>query len=227
MCFQNNRLVRLKCSKITLMAVPRSVFPWSAHGYAEHRLTRLAQFFIGGLKDTCPAFLALETNPTSLLHVFFLSKRQYKLSLQLFSGFLLFLMKFPWRPNILERINLRNWDRHAGIFDVFSTECLAGTWYPLHLIRINQRTLYEASFHLKACLSSLKCLVSRINKYVKPLCLSMSTVHLLTHVLCKPTHFFFHSFITTMSYSLQTSFNCVMKDWADVVMTCAVLFSRE
>ncbi len=41
------------------------------------------------------------------------------------------------------------------------------------------------------------------------------TVRLLTHVLWKPTHFFFHSFIATMSYSLQTSFNSVMKDWAD------------
>ncbi len=41
------------------------------------------------------------------------------------------------------------------------------------------------------------------------------TVRLLTHVLCKPTHFFFHSFIATMSYSLQTSFNSVRKDWAD------------
>ncbi len=41
------------------------------------------------------------------------------------------------------------------------------------------------------------------------------TVRLLTHVLCKPTHFFFHSFIATMSHSLQTRFNGVMKDWAD------------
>ncbi len=41
------------------------------------------------------------------------------------------------------------------------------------------------------------------------------TVRLLTHVLCKPTHFFFHSFIATMSYSPQISFNSVMKDWAD------------
>ncbi len=41
------------------------------------------------------------------------------------------------------------------------------------------------------------------------------TVCLLTHVHCKPTHFFFHSFIATMSYSLQTSFNSVMKGWAD------------
>ncbi len=41
------------------------------------------------------------------------------------------------------------------------------------------------------------------------------TVRLLTHVLCKPTHFFFHSFIATISYSLQISFNSVMKDWAD------------
>ncbi len=41
------------------------------------------------------------------------------------------------------------------------------------------------------------------------------TVRLLTHVLCKPTDFFFHSFIATMSYSLQTSFSSLMKDWAD------------
>ncbi len=33
------------------------------------------------------------------------------------------------------------------------------------------------------------------------------TVRLLTHVLCKPTHFFFHSFIATMSYSLQTRYD--------------------
>ncbi len=41
------------------------------------------------------------------------------------------------------------------------------------------------------------------------------TVPLLTHVHCKPTHFFFHSFIATVSYSLQTNFNSVLKDWAD------------
>ncbi len=41
------------------------------------------------------------------------------------------------------------------------------------------------------------------------------TVRLLTHVLCKPTHFFFHSFIATVSYSLQTSFNSLMKDGVD------------
>ncbi len=41
------------------------------------------------------------------------------------------------------------------------------------------------------------------------------TVRLLTHVLCKPTHFFFHSFIATMSNTLQTSFNSLIKDWAD------------
>ncbi len=40
-------------------------------------------------------------------------------------------------------------------------------------------------------------------------------MRLLTHVLCKPTHFFFHSLIATISYSLQTSFSSVMKDWAD------------
>ncbi len=41
------------------------------------------------------------------------------------------------------------------------------------------------------------------------------TVHLLTHVLCKPTHFYFHSFIATISYSLQINLSGVMKDWAD------------
>ncbi len=44
---------------------------------------------------------------------------------------------------------------------------------------------------------------------------STHTVRLLTHVLCKPTHFFFHSFIATISYSPQISFSSVMKDWAD------------
>ncbi len=44
---------------------------------------------------------------------------------------------------------------------------------------------------------------------------ALDTVRLLTHVLCKPTHFFFHSFIATMSYSPQISFNSVTKDWAD------------
>ncbi len=41
------------------------------------------------------------------------------------------------------------------------------------------------------------------------------TVRLLTHVLCKPTHFLFHSFIAVMSYSLQTRFGIVTTDWAD------------
>ncbi len=41
-----------------------------------------------------------------------------------------------------------------------------------------------------------------------------STVRLQTHVLCKPTHFFF-TFIATISYFLQTSFNSIMKHWAD------------
>ncbi len=40
------------------------------------------------------------------------------------------------------------------------------------------------------------------------------TVHLLTHVICKPTPFFFLSFIATISYSLQISYNRVTKDWA-------------
>ncbi len=38
---------------------------------------------------------------------------------------------------------------------------------------------------------------------------------LILTVLCKPTHFFFHSFIATKSYPLQTSFISVMKGWAD------------
>ncbi len=45
----------------------------------------------------------------------------------------------------------------------------------------------------------------------RPVC----TVRLLTNVLCKPTHFFFHSCIATMSYPPQTSFSSLMKDWAD------------
>ncbi len=42
-----------------------------------------------------------------------------------------------------------------------------------------------------------------------------STVRLLTHVRCKPTHFFFNSLIPTMSNSIQTSLDNNMKDWAD------------
>ncbi len=41
------------------------------------------------------------------------------------------------------------------------------------------------------------------------------TVRLLTHVPCKPTHFFVHSFVATMSYSLQTSFYSGKEDWTD------------
>ncbi len=41
------------------------------------------------------------------------------------------------------------------------------------------------------------------------------TLCLLTHVLCKPTHLFFHLLIDTMSFTLQTRFSSVMKDWAD------------
>ncbi len=51
--------------------------------------------------------------------------------------------------------------------------------------------------------------------HLKELVRGLYTVRLLTHVPCKPTHFFFHSFITTMSFPLQTSFNSLMKDWAD------------
>ncbi len=51
------------------------------------------------------------------------------------------------------------------------------------------------------------CQISKKNERI--------TVRLLIHVLCKPTHFFFHSFIATLSYSLQTSFISAMKDWAD------------
>ncbi len=41
----------------------------------------------------------------------------------------------------------------------------------------------------------------------------MNTVRLLTHVLGKPTHFFFQLSIATMFISLQASFNSVMEDW--------------
>ncbi len=54
------------------------------------------------------------------------------------------------------------------------------------------------------------CRLKPWNEYV-----NVCTVRLLTHVLCKPTHFFFHSFKATMSFSLQTNFNSVMKDWTD------------
>ncbi len=43
-----------------------------------------------------------------------------------------------------------------------------------------------------------------------------STVRLLTHVLCKPTHSFFKLFIATMYNSLQTSFSRFMKNWPNM-----------
>ncbi len=42
----------------------------------------------------------------------------------------------------------------------------------------------------------------------------LSTMHLLTHVLCQPTRFF-QLFIDAMFNSLQTSFSNIMKDWPD------------
>ncbi len=41
------------------------------------------------------------------------------------------------------------------------------------------------------------------------------TVCLLTHVICKPSHFFLQLFIVTMSNSIQKCLNNVMKDWRD------------
>ncbi len=47
------------------------------------------------------------------------------------------------------------------------------------------------------------------------LSITLLTVRLLTHVLCKLTHFFFQLFIATISNSLYISINRVMKDWHD------------
>ncbi len=57
------------------------------------------------------------------------------------------------------------------------------------------------------------CIQHMVFDHLKGLPITL-TVRLLTHVHCKPTQFFFHAFTATMSYSLQTSFNSVMKDWA-------------
>ncbi len=62
------------------------------------------------------------------------------------------------------------------------------------------------------------CVWSLWATYLFPFIKYIPTVRLLTHVHCKPTHFFFHSFLATMSYTLQTSFNSLMKDWADKYM---------
>ncbi len=71
---------------------------------------------------------------------------------------------------------------------------------------INAKTLWQPRVHSF-------CKVETQGKMLVHL--QGSTVRLLTHVLCKPTHFFFHLFIATMSYSLQTSFISVMEGWAD------------
>ncbi len=61
--------------------------------------------------------------------------------------------------------------------------------------------------------ANVECLSGSNSKQVANW-VSKNTVRLLPHVLCKPTHFFFHSFIATMFYSLQTTFSSAMKDWA-------------
>ncbi len=82
----------------------------------------------------------------------------------------------------------------------------------------------ESDYPFKSCgaISQDLCRTLRcpIGSTLTKLSLSFSsgcycTVRLLTHVLCKPTHFLFHSFIATMSYCLQTSFISVRKGRAD------------
>ncbi len=99
------------------------------------------------------------------------------------------------------------------------------TWYDttyisdIYYIRTH---VYVFLFSVKKCVFELSrvwpwrwpCGCTPYVVYIGPV-FHNSTVRLLTHVLCKPTHFFYHSFISIMSYSLQTSFNSVMKDWAD------------
>ncbi len=83
-----------------------------------------------------------------------------------------------------------------------------------------QYTITRLPTPLLACIRLRSCGVpTNVNANhfisVSVTAVSRRTVRLLTHVLCKPTHFFFHSFRATMSYSLQTSFNSVIKGWAD------------
>ncbi len=49
------------------------------------------------------------------------------------------------------------------------------------------------------------------DKRQSPSCIERSQ----THVLCKPTHFFFQLLIDRMSNYIQTSFTGAMKDWTD------------
>ncbi len=121
----------------------------------------------------------------------------------------------------------------------FTTNGLGGVWFTLHVELYNSNERNNA--HLKEQRGVTICVQVSIAELVKQssnfqttyastrcgyvthcyACNSVwdsiipITVRLLTHVLSKPTHFFFHSFIATISYSLQTSFSSVMKDRAD------------
>ncbi len=98
---------------------------------------------------------------------------------------------------------------------------LWGMWCLLPL-----RNLGVAAWWISTVESRLFWTVQRINSVPQIAMALLNSHHIcsvlrmrwLTHVFCKPTHFFFHSFIATMPYCLQTSFNSVMKDWADECM---------
>ncbi len=104
----------------------------------------------------------------------------------------------------------------AGVGFVYT-----GTPAAAHALHWDARISRNCSRSLDQTISSRACeqlalgLVVQPNQRAVIYFFIVYTVPLLTHVLCKPTHFFFHSFIATISYSLQTSFSSVMKDWAD------------
>ncbi len=82
-------------------------------------------------------------------------------------------------------------------------------WMQYHILTVHFNRIYEVGAFHNPSISLYGANIIVLKTFIR------HTVRLLTHVLCKPTHFFFHSFIATMSYSRQTSFNSLPKDWAD------------
>ncbi len=113
--------------------------------------------------------------------------------------------RFDWMTDRYQlNVNL-NWPMAREGLGLKCSAIRAGNQLVCHLILCGIGNVL-----LLVALCWTNCLANKCSRVA--LC---GTVRLLTYVLCKTTHFFFLSFIVAISYSLQTSFNSVMIDWAD------------
>ncbi len=142
----------------------------------------------------------------------YFSHYQYMVDVPLFS-----VVVVGARNAILKRAQwLFGWKMYVLIALQLITQLYVYWKWILVIFMLTQLKIWLTSVNMLLC--RLKC-CWRVRFLIFCCCVGSwprwTTVHLLTHVLCKPSPFFFHSFIATMSYSLQASFNSVMKDWAD------------